>query len=432
MLGILCLALLLYNWDVQGSTVMVKTQATPEVNMTVGQQQEQEQQQHQQEPRIKMNGHHTRIQTGSSRARSDSQKDRTQYNGNIAGWPPPIVSSDLFNEIMFWSRDVLHNIVAFSGVLTNFLMIFSLATIDNRIESSVKTYFIFLAIFGIIMLTSQLCMNALSFMAGFTSYWYVTIAAYLQGYVQRVVKSSSIWLMAVICLQRLLVIFKPMSVREIFITRRPYSVVILILMLMCACMSANLVHSQKASDANIRSNFTLSQAIRAQFDSDQSEAMEIWAIIEYIIRQAIPMFLIFVFTVALIVKISMMRQERKRLTPSMELGSEMAPDQRKEQEHKLTITSLSVAVVTFICLIPVDVVYLIVKFRPDIFFPFEYHLYVSVMLCLSVLHSLHYFLCFFIFILSSTTFRTYLASKCCCIRTLPALHVIENNEQGPN
>ncbi len=427
MLGIFCLALLLYNWDVHGSAEMDKTQVTPEVNVTVRQQQEKQQQ----DTRMKMNGHLIRIQTGSRRLRPDSQKDRAHY-GNTAHWPTPIVSTDLFNEIIFWSRDVLHNSVAFSGVLTNLFMVFCLGTIGNRIETSVKTYFIFLSIFGLIMLITQLCMNALSHTAGFTSYWYVTIAPYLQGFVQRVVKSSSIWLMAMICLQRLLVIFKPMNVRELFITRRPYSVVIIIFILMCACMSPNLVDSKKPSDSNIRSNFTLSQATRAQFDSGKSEAMEMWAILEYVIRQAIPMLLIFVFTIALIVKLSMTRQERERLTSNMEIASGISPDQRKEQEHKLTMTSLSVAVVTFICLIPVDVVYLIVKFKPDIFFPSEYHLYVSVMLCLSVLHSLHYFLCFFIFILSSFTFRAHLASKCCCTRTLPALRVIENNEQEPN
>ncbi len=189
-------------------------------------------------------------------------------------------------------------------------------------------------------------------------------------------------------------------------------------------MAPNLARYERVSIFNRYTNSTSYQSSTDRFDAKRKEIMKTWDIVEYIVREAIPMILIFILAIALLIKLKTVRQERKKLTSGKS-------DARKVREQRLYVTSIAVAIVIFMCLVPVDVVYLIVKFRPEIFFPVDHRLYVSVMFCLSLLHSLMYSLNFVIFILSSPTFRTHLATRCRCMAASHPLDTVANNAQIP-
>ncbi len=203
----LCLALLLYNWDVHGAAVttnsMQQPQPTREANMA-------SQQQQQQDTGMDMEEHENTIYTGFNRIEPNSSENSPQFR-YFAKRPRPLVSNNLFQKITFWSRDVLNNVISVCGLVCNILMVYTLATIGDKIERSVKVYYISLAIFGIMILASRSCMNAFSYTSGFGSFWYATLSPYVQAFAQRVLKSCSLWLAVIICLQRFTVCSCPIA-----------------------------------------------------------------------------------------------------------------------------------------------------------------------------------------------------------------------------
>ncbi len=327
--------------------------------------------------------------------------------------PKPIVSYKLFRKISFWSRDVLNNIIGIAGCICNCLMIFVLATIDDSTERSVKIYFIFLAIFDNCFILSRLCMNAFSHMwsyvdAEFGSYWYATLYPYVNAFGVRLFTALSIWTVVVICLQRLLVILIPMSVRDNVFTKRPYLIMTCLTVILSGLMALNLFRWERVSVINPFLNLTEYRESSAQFDAGREEAMRIWNIVEHVIGSGLPMVLIFLLVIVIIIKIKMIQKERKRLTHQNSGPILSRP------ELRLTRTSIAVAIFSFFSLFPLKLLPLIFQTMPHVFLPVNRLLYVTLIFCFAPLHMLNSASNFVIFILSNPAFRAHLVSKFSC------------------
>ncbi len=326
--------------------------------------------------------------------------------------PKPIVSYELYIKIGFWTRDVMNNTFAIFGCICNCLMIFVLATIGDNTERSVKIYFIFLAIYDNCFILARTCMNAFSHIwsnvdTELGSYWYATLYPYVNAFGVRLFTALSIWTTVVICLQRLLVILIPMHVRDSLLTKRPYHVVTAMTVILSGSLAINLFRWERVSEFNPSLNLTQYRESSAKFDAKRKEAMKIWNIIEHVVREGLPMVLIFLLVIAITIKTKMIQTERKRLT-----RQNTGPINNREL--RLTRTSVAVAIFTFCCLFPLEILQLIFFMKPDLFLPVNRLLYVTLMFCLGPLHVLNSSVNFVIFILSSPTFRAHLAAKLFC------------------
>ncbi len=342
----------------------------------------------------------------------DLEESNEQYKDSGPDRPKPIVSYEMFMKIGFWSRDVVNNTIGIIGCICNSLMIFVLATIDDSTEKSVKIYFIFLAIYDSCFILSRLCMNAFSHMwsyvdAEFGSYWYATLYPYVNAFGVRLFTALSIWTTVIICLQRLLVILIPMSVRDNLLTKRPYLVMISLAVVLGASLAINLFRWERELVIDPVLNLTEYRESSAKFDAGREEAMKVWTIIEHVIRGGLPMVIIFVLVIAIIIKINMIQKERKRLT-------RQNSQQISNRELRLTRTSVAVAIFTFCCLFPLEIAQLVYRIAPHVFLPVNRLLYVSIIFIFGPLHMLNSASNFGIFILSNQAFRAHLVARFSC------------------
>ncbi len=342
--------------------------------------------------------------------------DINEKGSNTVTQPRPIVSFAMFQDIMHYSRDYASNSLSVFAIISNILMIVILATIGNRIEHSVKVYYIYLAICDLCVILGRVVMNAFSHHwsfvdAEFGSYWYAGLYRYIGSFWQRWLGACGLYVTAIICLQRLLVICIPLHINQSVLTKRPGTVVALITVLLSGVQAINLFRFDREAVYDSRLNITTYRESTAKFDKNRKEAMEIWDTTEFIIRKAFPMLLILGLVIVLAFKIKTVERKRKLL-------SSTSPKSIEEQGKRLTQTSLAVGIITFLCHAPVETIYVVYKVEPEIFLPTNRTLYVSLMFSLAPLAIFSYGCNFIIFILTSPTFRAHIRTKLMCCKCL--------------
>ncbi len=330
-----------------------------------------------------------------------------QISGNF-GKVRSLLTFQSYKNMMFWGRDITLNIALILGILSNVFIIIVAATLGKGIEKSLKIYIICQAIIDIIQSLIKIYINVTALWRDryptWGSYVFVITNPYIHKCAYYATRSLFFYIILIICIQRCIAVYSPFKVKTSLLTRRPMIIITILFVINFAFFALNILRYRYREVYNDGLNATIYQDTTANFDKKIAPILPV-IITFYKSYPLIPITLILLTSLAVVVKIKIIRIHREKLVAAGTLHQ--ISNQAANKKEKLTHAIIGLAIASVLCNSLTFIITTIMFFKPCVFIPNYLFMFRALLFLSTIPHGFYSIFSLIILMVGSSAFKQH-------------------------